>query len=82
MRAVLFGQPTPGAVEGFDEIALPDGSRMFLATSSFRTSSNLDLAKTGITPDREFDADWGTIQIDEDPVLGAALNLLVSTSPH
>jgi carboxyl-terminal processing protease len=81
-RAVLFGQPTPGAVEGFDEVALPDGSRMFLATSSFRTSSNLDLAKTGITPDREFDADWDAIQIDEDPILGAALNLLVSMSPH
>jgi carboxyl-terminal processing protease len=44
-RAVLLGQPTPGAVEGFEEVALPDGSRMFLATSSFRTSGNLDLAK-------------------------------------
>jgi carboxyl-terminal processing protease len=81
-RAILLGQPTPGAVEGFDEVALPDGSRMFLATSSFRTSSNLDLAKAGITPDREFEADWDAIQIDEDPVLGAALNLLVSSNPH
>jgi carboxyl-terminal processing protease len=81
-RAVLFGQPTAGAVEGFDEVALPDGSRMFLATSSFRTSSNLDLARTGLAPDREFDSDWDAIQIDEDPVLGAALNLLVSMSPH
>jgi carboxyl-terminal processing protease len=80
-RAVLLGQSTPGAVEGFDEVALPDGSRMFLATSSFRTTSNLDLAQTGITPDREIDADWDAIQLDTDPVLGAALSLLVSTSP-
>jgi carboxyl-terminal processing protease len=80
-RAVLLGQSTPGAVEGFDEVALPDGSRMFLATSSFRTAGNLDLAQTGITPDREIDADWDAIQLDTDPVLGAALSLLVSTSP-
>jgi carboxyl-terminal processing protease len=81
-RATLLGQTTAGSVEGFDEIALPDGSRLFLATSSFRTTTDLDLAKEGVTPDQEFDADWDSILIDEDPVLGAALNLLVSTNPH
>lgn len=81
-RAQVLGQPTPGSVEGFDEIALPDGSRLFLATSSFRTSDHVDLARSGITPDQEFDADWDQVSIDEDPVLGAALSLLVAAQPH
>ena len=41
-RARLIGMPTPGAVEGFTEVPLPDGSRMFLAPSSFRTQHNVD----------------------------------------
>lgn len=72
-RATLIGQATPGEVEGYDEIALPDGSRMFLATSSFRTADNLDLAQTGLTPDQVIDADWDSFPTNADPVIEAAL---------
>jgi carboxyl-terminal processing protease len=77
-RARLIGLPTAGAVEGFTEVPLPDGSRMFLATSSFRTQDNLDLANTGLTPDVAVPSDWDQITSERDPVLAAALTLLLS----
>ena len=76
-RAVLLGLPTPGAVEGFSAVPLPDGSRMFLATSSFRTSDQLDLANAGLVPDLEIDIDWGEISNDNDPVLETAVAILL-----
>jgi carboxyl-terminal processing protease len=76
-RARLVGLPTPGAVEGFSEVPLPDGSRLFLATSSFRTHDNLDLASTGLTPDITVSGDWDEITTDQDPVLAAAVSLLL-----
>jgi carboxyl-terminal processing protease len=75
-RAVIIGQPTAGTVQGFDTIALPDGSRMFLATSSFRTARGLDLAKAGVKPDVPMDSDWDSYTLEQDPVLGAALDLI------
>jgi carboxyl-terminal processing protease len=75
-RAVVVGMPTPGEVEGFSEVPLPDGSRMFLATSSFRTLDGLDLAHTGLAPDVRVDGDWDVITNEDDPVLEAALALL------
>jgi carboxyl-terminal processing protease len=85
-RAVLIGQATPGVVEGLEEVALPDGSRLFLATSSFRTTSHLDLAQTGLKPDQVVDADWDTFVAGDDwdsfvagddPVIKAALIALL-----
>jgi carboxyl-terminal processing protease len=75
-RAVLVGLPTSGAVEGFSEIALPDGSRLFLATSSFRTPDGIDLAASGLQPDIQVNSDWDAITDDSDPTLEAALDLL------
>jgi carboxyl-terminal processing protease len=77
-RAVLLGLPTPGSVEGFTSVHLPDGSRLFLATSSFRTASSLDLADAGVFPDQVVDADWGVISTEHDPTLNAAIALLGS----
>jgi carboxyl-terminal processing protease len=76
-RATLVGLPTPGDVEGFSDILLPDGSRLFLATSSFRTRDGKDLAQSGLPPDVKVDADWDQIASDEDPVLVEALSLLL-----
>lgn len=77
-RAVLMGQPTPGAVQGFAEIALPDGSRLFLATSSYRTTAGLDLAASGLTPDVVIDADWDSFTNANDPVIEAAIAFLLA----
>jgi carboxyl-terminal processing protease len=75
-RAIVVGQPTAGAAQGFATIALPDGSRLFLATSSYRTGGDLDLAKAGIKPDYPVNLDWDSYTLDEDPVLGEAISLI------
>jgi carboxyl-terminal processing protease len=77
-RAVLIGQPAPGAVQGFAEIPLPDGSRLFVATSSYRTTAGLDLAASGLTPDVVIDADWDSFTNANDPVIEAALAFLLA----
>jgi carboxyl-terminal processing protease len=79
-RAVIIGQATRGAVQGFGEIALPDGSRMLLATSSYRTIDGLDLASTGVTPDVVIDADWDSFTNADDPMIEAALGLILSAT--
>ena len=75
-RAVVVGAPTHGAVLGFSDLALPDGSRLTLATSSFRTSANVDLATAGAKPDHLVDADWDSYTLDNDPILATAFSLL------
>jgi len=77
-RAIVIGQDTPGSVQGFAEIALPDGSRMFLATSSYRTTTGLDLAAIGVTPDVVIDADWDSFTTTDDPVIEAALAYILA----
>jgi carboxyl-terminal processing protease len=77
-RAIVIGLPTHGVVEGFTEVPLPDGSRMFLATSSFRTQKNVDLAESGLKPDIEVRGDWDEITSGNDPALQAALAVLLS----
>jgi carboxyl-terminal processing protease len=76
-RALVVGLPTAGTVEGFTAVPLPDGSRLFLATSSFRTSGNQDLADRGLTPDLRLTADWDEITNEADPALQAALSVLL-----
>lgn len=75
-RAVMVGMPTHGAVLGYDGIPLPDGSRLTLATSSYRTTTNLNLAAAGLTPDHVINADWDSYTLATDPILEAALSLL------
>jgi carboxyl-terminal processing protease len=75
-RAKLVGLPTAGAVEGFSEIPLTDGSWMFLATSSFRTLDGADLAQQGVEPDVRVEEDWDEVISDDDPAIHAALRLL------
>ena len=75
-RAVVVGTPTHGAVLGFSDLALPDGSRLTLATSSFRTSANVDMATTGVKPDHLVNADWDSYTFDNDPVLAESITLL------
>ncbi len=75
-RATVVGQPTRGDVLGFDDIALPDGSRLTLATSAYRTATNIDMAAKGVTPDKPINADWDSYTLATDPMLDEALSLL------
>ena len=75
-RAILVGLPTPGAIQGYEDFPLPDGSRLFLATSSFRTHKGTDFASSGLQPDIVVNSDWDTVTSDSDPVLEAAITQL------
>ena len=52
------------------------GSRLFLATSSFRTLDGADLALSGLKPNVTVSDDWDQVSVDNDPVLAAAVGLL------
>ena len=77
-RATIVGGPTHGAVLGFNDIALPDGSSLTLATSSFRTSTKVDMASAGVKPDNLIALDWDSYTLDNDPILATAFSLLPS----
>lgn len=72
-RATLVGLHTPGEVELPTEFPLPDGSRVFVATTSFRTIDGRDLGLEGVTPDVLVDADWDQTSDENDPVLAVAI---------
>lgn len=75
-RAVLVGETTPGAIETTDSYYLPDGSRVFIETASFRLSDGTELGKDGIQPDVSVEAGWDDIQPNADPVIKRAVTVL------
>ncbi|MBL8046368.1 MAG: PDZ domain-containing protein [Anaerolineales bacterium] len=76
-RAKLVGLPTPGDFEGLEEIDLPDGSRLSLATSSFRLPNGTDPSILGVQPDVTVNADWDSFAAPaDDEVLARGLEEL------
>jgi len=76
-RATLVGLPTPGAVEIPGEVPLPNGSRAFIARTSYRTPAGLDIGLNGLTPDVPVDADWDEVVTETDQVVMAARDMLL-----
>jgi carboxyl-terminal processing protease len=77
-RATIVGMPTLGQVEVVKEFPLPDGSRVFIATGSYRTPRGRDIGQAGIQPDVEVDLDWDQVTDADDPVRTAAARALTS----
>lgn len=75
-RAKVVGLPTPGHVEGTAEVALPDGSRVFIASSSFVTLKGRDLGLKGVEPDEIVKADWDEVSDTDDPVIDQAVEII------
>jgi len=75
-KAIVVGAATPGDVEIVSPYFMPDGSLIFLATSSFRTGKGLELGLEGVRPDVLVPADWDEVSADQDDVLNAALEVL------
>ena len=55
---------------------LPDGSRLFVESASFRAIDGLDLGNAGLQPDVLIAADWDQVLPDNDPVMDAAQQAL------
>jgi C-terminal processing protease CtpA/Prc len=73
-RAYLIGEPTLGNVETLKGYNFKDGSRAWIAHTSFRPISKPDLTweGRGIIPDLLAPADWDLYTLDSDPAIQAA----------
>jgi carboxyl-terminal processing protease len=77
-RAVIIGETTPGGIETTTSYLLPDGSRIFLETTSFRLPNGGDIGDNGVRPDVRIEAGWDEILPNRDPVLNAAVEVFRS----
>ena len=75
-RATLVGEPTAGSFEATEAFYLPDGSRIFVETASFRLANGKEIGSSGVQPDVALTEGWDDIQPSADPVLEKAVELL------
>jgi carboxyl-terminal processing protease len=77
-RAYLIGEPTLGNVETLKGYNFKDGSRAWIAHTSFRPIAQPDITweGRGIIPDLLVPADWDLHTLDSDPAVQAALQHL------
>ncbi len=75
-RAFVIGESTPGAVETATGFYLPDGSRVFIETTSFKLPNGDDIGLSGVQPKYPVEAGWDDVIPGNDPVLDKALELL------
>jgi len=74
-RATIIGEQTDGNVEVLSIYDFKDGSRAWIATSTFRPLNhpNQNWEKTGITPERIVSSRWDEVTLETDPAVLAAL---------
>lgn len=77
-RATIVGATTPGSIETTSSYYLPDGSRIFVETTSFVLPNGDEIGANGVQPDVQVEAGWDEILPDTDPVLEAAIETLGS----
>ena len=77
-RAKVVGQTTRGNVETLHSHKISDGSVLWLAQESFVSPrTRISWEARGVKPDVEAYADWDTFTFENDPVVAAALKLLI-----
>lgn len=75
-RAMLFGENTPGSIEAATSYYLPDGSEIFIQTTSFVLPNGDEVGTKGVVPDVPIEVGWDAILPDNDPVLDEAIQYL------
>jgi carboxyl-terminal processing protease len=75
-RATVIGEKTPGSIEGATSYYLPDGSELFIQTTSFILPNGVELGTQGVLPDVPVEAGWDEIRPNSDPVLDQAIEQL------
>lgn len=75
-RASVIGEPTTGDVETDSSFYLPDGSRLFIETTSFRLPNGDEIGNIGVQPDIPVQAGWDEVLPGQDPVLDQAVEFL------
>jgi len=77
-RAMIIGTKTLGIMESTSTYYLPDGSRVFVATTSFRLPNGDEVGDNGVSPDIQVEAGWDEILPNNDPVVDSAVQVLES----
>ena len=77
-RATIVGTTTPGLIETTSSYYLPDGSRIFVETTSFVLPNGDEIGTNGVQPDVQVETGWDEILPDTDPVLEAAIETIRS----
>jgi C-terminal processing protease CtpA/Prc len=72
----VIGEKTPGSIEGATSYYLPDGSELFVQTTSFMLPNGDEVGTQGVLPDVAVDAGWDEIRPNNDPVLDQAIEHL------
>jgi carboxyl-terminal processing protease len=75
-RATVVGEKTPGSIEGATSYYLPDGSELFIQTTSFMLPNGEEIGTQGVTPDVPVEVGWDEVLPNQDPVLDTAIELL------
>jgi carboxyl-terminal processing protease len=75
-RATVIGENTPGSIEGATSYYLPDGSELFIQTTSFALPNGDEVGTRGVAPDILVEEGWDQVQPDDDPVLDRAIQHL------
>jgi carboxyl-terminal processing protease len=75
-RATVVGEATAGSIEITEAFYLPDGSRIFIETASFRLADGTELGNDGFQPEIVLEQGWDDIQPGNDPVLDRAIEIL------
>jgi carboxyl-terminal processing protease len=75
-RARIVGQPSAGNTESIRPHDLPDGSRLWLAETTFHLPDGTPVEQRGVQPDRVVEADWWLYAPPDDPQVLAALEEL------
>ena len=75
-RAVLFGTRTSGFIEASQLVPLPDGSRVLISSTSYRTATGLDVGLAGLEPNLSVSFDWDAVTEQVDPVRNASQTAL------
>ena len=75
-RATVIGEKTPGSIEGATSYYLPDGSELFIETTSFMLSTGEEIGTQGVLPEFLVETGWDEIQPNDDPVLDQAIEHL------
>ena len=75
-RAKIVGAATPGSIETASAFYLPDGSRIFIETTSFRLPNGDEIGNSGVKPNVTIEAGWDQVIPNADPVLDKAIELI------
>ena len=82
-RAYLIGERTMGNVELLSVFDFSDGSRLWLATGTFRPIHHPDQVweKVGVQPDLSLATQWDQVTQADDPLIQAALQHFAQSLP-